>query len=282
MDPSIFHNEAYFPARDGTRLYAQSLIPREPRAEVGFIHGYGDHSNRYRELFDRLAAAGFATHALDYRGHGRAQGRRGYVWRFEEYIGDVEVFVERIRAQAADRRLFLIGHSHGGLVLARTLQSGMRPPAGLVFASPYVGLAMEPSRLKIWSALALGRVLPWMPVPSGITPAHLTRDRAWQEASEADPHLRPLATPRWFTQSNQAQELALLQAPSIAAPSLVLLPEEDPIAAPAAGRAFFDALGGIDKNLIEYPGARHELFHEVEETRELVFTDLEQWLLARS
>jgi hypothetical protein len=44
---------------------------------------------------EALAAAGYAAPAHDYRGHGRAEGRRGYVGRFGDYLDDVETMITR-------------------------------------------------------------------------------------------------------------------------------------------------------------------------------------------
>lgn len=128
----------------------------------------------------------------------------------------------------------------------------------------------------------MGRIVPWLPVDNGIGLDQLSRDRSWQEATMADPLYHRVATPRWFVESNAAQLRAMEEAARITAPSLVLLPEEDSIAAPVATRRFFEALGSSDKTMLSYPGARHELFHEVEETRERVCADLEAWIRERS
>ncbi|HCF61596.1 MAG TPA: alpha/beta hydrolase, partial [Myxococcales bacterium] len=68
---------------------------------------------------ERLARAGFAAHALDYRGHGQSDGRRAHVDDFGEYVADLESFLERVGGQAGGRKVFLMGHSLGGLICAR-------------------------------------------------------------------------------------------------------------------------------------------------------------------
>lgn len=269
---------AHFLARDGIALFWQALEPPAPKATICFLHGYGDHLGRYERLFEALAAAGFAVFAFDLRGHGRSEGRRGYVRRFSDYLDDVEDFLKLLPS----RPDFWIGHSMGGLVLARALQERSLPGRGAVFVAPYLGLALRPPKIKVAAALALGWLLPWLPVGNGIDPKLLSRDPAWQEATAADPLFGTVATPRWFMESNEAQRLALGEAARIQLPTLVLLPTDDPIASPAAGMTFFQDLGAADKALIEYPGALHELLNEEEETRELVFGDLLEWLQARS
>ena len=133
-------------ARDGLDLFWQRYRPEAPRATVAVLHGGGDHSGRYPGLTAALVRAGMEVALLDFRGHGRSGGARWHVMRFEEYLEDLEVFLERVRADAAGRRLFLVGHSQGGLIAARWGLDPMRPVAGVVLSSPWLRLAFEPPR----------------------------------------------------------------------------------------------------------------------------------------
>lgn len=277
------HRDGFFPARDNLRLYWQAWVPVERRAVVGLIHGYGEHSGRYVPLVERLAARGFEVQAVDYRGHGQADGRRGHVDRFADYLDDVDRFVARLREGAGDRPIFLLGHSLGGLILARwLLESGGDDLAGVVFASPYLQLAFRPPWWKLAASKTVGRLIPWLPVDNGLTSDQLTRDPAMQQLVDRDPLYNRQTTPRWFDEATAAQAEVRARAGEIRLPALVLVPEADPIASPATGEAFAAALGSGDKTLRRFPGARHELFNEIPETREQATADLLSWLEARS
>src|SRR5258708_26482380 len=86
------HDEGFFNAKDNLRLFWESDLPDQPKAHLGIVHGYADHSGRYRKFIDALVADGFAVHAFDYRGHGQAGGRRGYCGKFSEFIDDLYAF----------------------------------------------------------------------------------------------------------------------------------------------------------------------------------------------
>jgi alpha-beta hydrolase superfamily lysophospholipase len=63
-------------------------------------------------------------------------------------------------------------------------------------------------------------------------------------------------------------------------PLLVLTGGSDPIADPAASRAFVAACGSADRTLREHPGLRHEVFNE--RTRERTIADAVAWLAERA
>src|SRR5207248_10684803 len=115
---SLREEEAPFPA-GGPVLHRRSVLPaRAARATLALLPGYGDHAGRYVPFLRELAARGVAGHAMDFRGHGRAGGRRGYVSRWDEFLDDLAAFLALPVVRGAGGPLFLLGHSHGGLVAA--------------------------------------------------------------------------------------------------------------------------------------------------------------------
>jgi len=88
------------------------------RGAIALIHGYGDYGGRYAHVADAWASKGLTTVAVDLRGHGRAEGRRGFCSRFSEYLDDVAELVDLVGARAPGAPRVLFGHSFGGLVAA--------------------------------------------------------------------------------------------------------------------------------------------------------------------
>src|SRR5688572_7193935 len=112
---------------------------------------------------------------------------------------------------------------------------------------------MKPPPLKVLSAKLAGKVIPWLPVPTGIELSQLSTDPELLKATASDPLYIRTCTPRWFTESQAAQREVASLAPAITLPALVFCGSGDTIAAPAAGRRFFEGLGGTDKKFKEYP-----------------------------
>jgi alpha-beta hydrolase superfamily lysophospholipase len=258
------HEEGFLNSADHLRLFWQRYTPAKARATVAVLHGGGDHSGRYPALTAALVRAGFQAALVDLRGHGQSDGRRWHVDAFQDNLSDLDAFVAKLSQDGvAGDQLFVVAHSHGGLVAALWGMTRGRHVSGFVLSSPYFRLALRPPALKVLGARLVGRFVPWLPVDAGLDIRSLTSDEELQRWTERDPLYGRKTTPRWFDESLRAQIDALRRAGEFQAPLLVLAGGADRIADVAAARAFVDAAGSKDKRIVVYDGFRHELFNEV-------------------
>jgi len=273
-------DEGFFSARDGIRLFWHTERASAPAGHVAVVHGYAEHLGRHSEIMKALAAGGYTAHLLDCRGHGQSGGKRAYVDAFDQYLSDLDLFLARVKEQAGAAPVFLLGHSQGGLICARYLLDKPDAVRGVVLASPYFRLKLHVSPVKIAAAKLLSRLLPGLPMRNELKPEQLTRDVRIQTATRADPLYQQIATPRWYTESRDAQRIVLRRATEFVTPFLLLFGGADPIADPAAGREFYEHATSKDKQHKQYDGFLHELFHEPE--RDSVFRDVVGWLDERA
>jgi lysophospholipase len=270
-------NEDYFHAGK-VRLHRRSVVPRsESWARLVIFHGYGDHGGRYRHVMRWFAERGVACHAFDQRGHGKASGRRGFVRRWEEFLEDVRAALKeeaRINSSAAPR--FILGHSHGGLVLAMGVIRGEFSADGVILCAPYLqsGVPVTAGRLAL--ARAVGLLMPWARFASRLQETWISSDQQMLADSRADPLVLRTATPRWYVSMLAVQEEARRRAGEFTLPLLCLTGESDPIALPAAVMQFYESAASREKKLIRYPGFLHELLRETQ--RETVFADILAWM----
>lgn len=260
---------------DGLTLSAGHHPVPVARARVVLLHGYAEHAGRYAEVIGVLTGAGFECHTLDLRGHGHSQGVRGHVLKFEEYLDDVDLFLQSLPATPLPR--FLIGHSLGGLIsLSYVLR---RPDAfgALAVSSPFLLPAMPVPWLKEALATAASHLAPTLLIDSEIDARGLSHDPAIVEAYVADPMVFKTVNPRWFFEVRKAQDEILERAGEVRLPALFLLGGADPIAHPGRGREVFERLGSRDKQLRVYDDLLHEVLNEVERAR--VLRDLLAWLV---
>jgi alpha-beta hydrolase superfamily lysophospholipase len=258
------HEEGFLNAADHLRLYWQRFTPERPVATAVVLHGGGDHCGRYPGLTAALVRARFQVALVDFRGHGQSDGRRWHVDAFSDYLHDLDAFVAKLSQDGVAReRLFVVGHSQGGLIAALWAIRHGKLLSGLVLSSPYLKLAMKPPAAKVLAAKLAGRVLPWLPVSAGLESSKLTSDPELQRWTDRDPLYGRATTPRWFEETTRAQVEALRRAREIEIPLLVLAGGADPIADVSAMRALADAASSRDKRFVVYDGFRHEIFNEV-------------------
>jgi lysophospholipase len=266
-------------AGKGARLYRHLVKPAAPPwARVGVVHGYGDHGGRYLHLLTHLAERGVAASSFDYRGHGRADGRRAYAKDWGGYLDDLDTFVESMRG---DGPLFLIAHSHGGLMAAAAAIDGrLNGVSGVVFSAPYFAHAQCVGWHKNAFAAVANRVMPWALVNNGLRPEWLSSDPAMIEDSIRDDLAIRCATPRWWMTVRAKQAEVMRRAGEFRLPMLMLVAGRDPIASPAASEAFFASAGSADKRIERYPEMVHEILRERE--RAGVFETIVKWIIDRA
>ncbi len=280
-DAEARHEEGFLNSADHLRLFWQRYTPPSPRATVVVLHGAADHSGRYPGVTAALVHAGFQAALVDFRGHGQSDGRRWHVDSFQDYMHDLDAFVAKLSQDGvAGDRLFVLGHSQGGLVSALWGMTRGRHVSGFVLSSPFFDFALRPPVLKVLGAKLALRVVPWLPVPAGLEIRDLTSDEELQRWTRRDPLYGRKTTPQWFDQVSRALREARRRAPEFQAPLLVLAAGADRIADVGATRRFFEAAGSIDKRLLVYEGFRHEIFNEVERDRPV--REAVAWLEARS
>lgn len=153
---------------------ASELVQPEPtKAPVLLVHGYGQ--NRYawhlpgRSFANYLAACGYDVFSMDLRGHGRSRhlGARPPKHLAEYVREDLPAALREVRSLVGARRVFLIGHSLGGLISYAVAPALGDAVAGVVtLGSPYhftrgsrALSAMGSLVLSLDRALALGHGL---------------------------------------------------------------------------------------------------------------------------
>lgn len=269
--------------RRGPSLYYASAMPggpSVPKAILGIIPGYADHGARYRHVMGALAEHGIGSVAIDLRGHGRAAGARGYCERFDEFLDDARELRALLEARAKGSKIFLFGHSFGGVVATLSTLDEPKPLAGLVLSAPFFGLALEVPKVKVTAGKIASRIYPKLSLPTGLAGPQMTHDAARARDYDSDPLVFKNATARWFTEVTRAQEQSIARAPSLTLPLYMVFGSSDPVASFATGKRFFDAAGSSDKTW----SPREGLFHEVlnEPSWKDIAESIATWVLARA
>jgi alpha-beta hydrolase superfamily lysophospholipase len=265
----------------GPSLYYASAMPTGgAKAVLAVIHGYADHGARYAHVMGALAEHGIGSVAIDLRGHGRAQGPRGFCTRFDEFLDDARELRRLVDARAKGAPTLLFGHSFGGLVATLSALDTPGSLKGLVLSAPFFGLGLEVPRIKVLAGKIASRVYPKLGLPSGLEGKDMTHDAAKAKDYDADPLVFKNATARWFTEATSAQQRALASASRLTMPLYMTFGTADKVASLATAKRFFDAAGSADKTW----DPREGLFHEVlnEPSWKDIVDNIARWILAHS
>jgi alpha-beta hydrolase superfamily lysophospholipase len=264
-------------AFDGTSIYYREWGARnDEKGILVVVHGFAEHGDRYHRIAQLMNDADVRVVAGDLRGHGKTEGKRGHVLRFETFLEDVHMIVDHCSEGAP---VFLLGHSLGGLI---ALLYSLKHPdhiKGMILSSPLLGLRIAPPRWKICSGKLLSRVIPSFSMFNEIDPHELSHDEDEVRNYMNDPLVHDRISARMYTEMIRAMSLAEAHCDELRIPALFLVAGDDPIVSPAQAKRAFSTLGSEDKQYREYENMYHEIFNETE--RDRVLTDLKQWIVQR-
>jgi alpha-beta hydrolase superfamily lysophospholipase len=264
---------------DGLKLHVETFDATPPaRAVVVMVHGFSAHCGMFRHVAASLAGAGFAVTAFDCRGHGRSQGRPGYVKSFSDYADDLGRVVARARDRSPGLPLAVAAHSHGVAVTLDYLFRGVGTFDALVAAAPYLDLKMKVPLYKRMISPVMGVLWPTLTMSNEIGLDVTCSNPEARAAMEADPLIHHVATPRWFNEVRATQARLRASASSLKVPTFMPVAGDDRLIDSAVAIAFAKAAGPIVE-LKVYEKLFHELYLEAD--RDVVIADVVNWLGGR-
>lgn len=270
-----------FPSLDATTLHAALWAVDEPKGVLLIAHGVGEHGGCYSDVATSIQAVmpDLEILALDFRGHGRSPGRRGFVKVYDDLIGDLLGALRWMEKRRPGLPRFLLGHSNGGQV---ALRLGLEHPdliSGLIISNPAVRLALRVPSWKLLAGRVLQRVAPRVTLTGMLKPEQLTRDPSQWPARLADElrHSR-VSAPLFFGMVEGGKRLTG-EVHRLKVPLLLLLGNADPIIDPGATLQLYEKVGSADKQIRQYPDSLHEPLNDLDRAK--VLNDLLDWLRER-
>jgi alpha-beta hydrolase superfamily lysophospholipase len=260
-------------------VYDWVLPASLPLGTVLLVHGLGEHAGRYGEVAAHLHQWGFAVRAYDQQGHGQSAGARGDMLRPGSLQADLCRVIDDTRQHPSlqGTPLILLGHSLGGLVVARTLAEGLRPVDAAVLSSPALGAF--PNLFQKILLATLPRVVPHLRVDNGLKAEFVSRDPDVVKAYQADAMVhRRISTglAAWILENGQK---TLDDAAKWQVPTLLLYAGKDRL---VNAQASADFARSAPKDVVHaecFEAMYHEVFNDL--YRAQVFASLKRWLLAR-
>ncbi|KPP93718.1 MAG: lysophospholipase [Rhodobacteraceae bacterium HLUCCA08] len=266
---------------DGVRIRIGVFASTGARGTVLLFPGRTEFVEKYGLTAADLAARGYASLAIDWRGQGLADRVHrnqliGHVGRFPDYQHDARAALALARELGLPEPFHMIGHSMGGCIGLRALYEAY-PVETAVFSAPKWGIYMGPAlRPVAWGLSALSRPLGFSGVMApgqrgdpyvlrvGLDENRLTSDAQMfalmQEQVTKHPELSIGGPSLHWLHESLTEMRDLMARPAPATPCLTFLGSEEAIVDAAAIRARIDTWPNGE--LIVIDGARHEVLLE--------------------
>lgn len=273
---SYTHSIGTFIGKGGTEIFFQNWSVEHPRGILVIAHGVGEHSGRYNNIINELKGRSLSIYALDHRGHGKSGGKSGHIESFMDYVYDLKIFIDLIKEDINENRLFLLGHSMGGTIACKFALTYSEDIDGLILSSPAFKPAMDVPGWKMKLAGILSRYAPSVSISTGIDASWLSHDSAVVDAYENDRMVHGTVSARWFTEMTKAAEECLNRAMELRMPLLIFHGSDDKIADHGGSETLYNNASSVNKTLHIYDGFYHETMNDTD--KKIVLPMVARWI----
>jgi acylglycerol lipase len=273
------HIEGNFKGVRNLNIYYQGWLPQgDAKAILFVVHGLGEHSGRYTNVVDYFTPLGYAVYGMDHIGHGKSEGEREVIDRFDDYIEPLTTYYQMVKVWQPDTPIFLLGHSLGGLIACFYLLDHQELFKGAIISAPLIKVGEDITPLTI----TMGKILSAIAPKTGIMildATNISHDPDVVKAYVEDPLVFHGKIPaRLSAEMLKAMLRVNDELNKITLPFIVIQGGADKLVDPAGAQMLYDNAGSQDKTLKLYEGLYHEVHNEPE--RLTMFKDLEAWLAA--
>lgn len=147
------------------------VIKREPstvthQTAILFVHGMWHAAWCWEEYFlPYFSQNGYVSYALSLRGHGDSDGHEQLRWSsINDYVSDLAQVVDQLKVPP-----IIVGHSMGGMIVQKYLESHEVPAAVLLASTPPKGVMLATLRVFLrhpLTVLKVGLTLSMSPIVS--------------------------------------------------------------------------------------------------------------------
>ena len=262
------------------KLFLQSWNRKEqiPQGCVLITHGMAEHTECYDHMAKALCDHGWIVFGWDLQGHGRSQGKRGYVRDFKEFARDIKSIIKKLKDDETlpTQNLHLFGHSMGGLITLQAL-AGDNPPkvASAILSNPALKIAVEVPKIKEIASQWINQFAPKFTMNNEIRYERLSRDPEMVASYSRDPLRHTKISAPLFLGMLEAQEEVKELASKISCPLFFQVSGKDQIIDPQTTLDFFKEWDG-DKKIKIYEDSFHEVYNDL--NKQQAIDDLIEYL----
>lgn len=273
------YDSGFIKSSDGLKLFLQAWKKAQPWGIIVICHGVGEHSGRYGNLLNIVKDHELSVYALDHRGHGKSEGKRGHIMSFDEYVDDFDLLVKKAAEENPGLPLIILGHSMGGTIVIKYVLKYGQGFAGLVLSSAGLIAKVEVPPVKVAAAKLLSRIMPSLTMSSGLDSKLLSHDSKVVEAYVNDPLVHDQVSSRWYTEFIAAGQECLQRAAEITLPVLIIHGQADGIVDFKGSEEVMQKASSQDKELHIFENLYHETMNESAPDSEKVLEIIKAWII---
>ena len=136
--------------------------------------------------------------------------------------------------------------------------------AGLVFSAPWLATSSPVPWWKVIGGRLIARILPSLPMDTGVVSEEVTSDPDMIAARDADPLMHSKLSPRLFLDIEAWQHRTRQAASAVKIPTLFIVPEADVLADAGVTVEVAQTLPAATTTVLRLPGCKHEPFNDRE------------------
>lgn len=264
-----------FYGHENIEIYARKDLVKNPKACIVIVHGIFEHLDRYDYIVEKLNNENYSVYRYDARGHGRSEGIKGDLKRFEDFLLDLDIYIELVKKENPGKKIVLLGHSMGGLVASAY---------ACAFNKKIDLLALSGACNKTPSVAKILRFMPnfitKMVIYNNKLGNGVCGDPNVVKAYNEDPLVLKKGKFRLMKQAFIVGcDFVNDNIEKICVPTIVMHGKLDGIVKKETGEWTYNSLVVEDKTLKMYDGLYHEIFNELR--KDEVIEDLLTWMNKR-
>ncbi|VAV96204.1 Lysophospholipase L2 [hydrothermal vent metagenome] len=296
----------YLAMADGTRIRTAYWPTKENSAGIiVFVNGHREFMEKYTEFFSEILARNYALYALDNRGQGLSdrlldERLKSHIESFDVFSNDLNEFISKkviSDCRAQEIPIYLVAHSMGGHICLRYLHDFPGVVSKAVIMAPMIEfnlgygviaavlkyLIRFASRKGFAEKFAFGQKNPPSRSHSSIKQKFLTHDDQRYALEEKIIKSFPDlyvggATYGWLNAALDSIET--IETPGyldeITIPILTVLAGKDTV---VNSKTSLELLSGRKNfKVITIDGARHEIYREIDQYREQLWQEIDDFL----
>lgn len=267
----------YVTLKDDCQLFIRSW--QQQNADVLLIlHGLGGHGGWYVDMANELFIRSLTVYTVDHRGFGKSHGQPGHIDIYQQYVRDIVEIIMEIRKRHPDAKVYILGHSMGGIFATHVAAAYGHLLNGVIFLNPWI---RDRSQLPLRTTLSIlvgGLFKSRRRWRVGGGHEGMTTNREAVRMLEEDPYWVRELSAAFLVQILRMRLETLKKAKRVIIPALVLQAQGDKVVVIAATHTFYEALKSRDKELKTYPDWYHDT--EFEADRALLDNNIVRWIEA--